>query len=142
MNVLLNSFRFTQNVCHDFAECWTLALSKQDFDQKMYALLDGNKCWDLWRETDAVFGQDLVLEFLVKILYWQCKNPALYNVSSSTSQRLSVNLRSELVCESDSSSSASFQPFFHNLGLMNLDIVILEYGHDDSKIPSVKKMYT
>jgi len=27
---------------------------------------------------------------------------------------------------------APSQPFFHNLSLMNLDIAILEYGHDVS----------
>jgi len=103
MNVLLNFYLFTQNVCHDFAECWTLALSKQDLDQK---------CMHFLMEINVGIFEGKLMQFLVKILYWQCKNPALYNVSSSTSQRLSVNLRSGLVCESDSSSS--FQPFFHN----------------------------
>jgi len=34
---------------------------------------------------------------------------------------------------------APSQPFFHNLSLMNLDIVSLEYGHDGS---SYMKVYT
>jgi len=34
------------------------------------------------------------------------------------------------MCENDSSCPS--QPFLHNLSLMNLDIIILEYGHDVS----------
>jgi len=35
-------------------------------------------------------------------------------------------------------SSCSSQPLLHNLSLMNLDFVILEYGHDVSSYMVVK----
>jgi len=76
-----------------------------------------------------------VHHFLVKILYWQCKRWALCKVSSSTSQRLSMNLMSGLRGANSCVKMilhAPSQQFFHNLSLMNLHIVILEYGHDSS----------
>jgi len=42
------------------------------------------------------------------------------------------------MCENDSSCSS--QPFFHNLSLINRDIVILEYGHDVSSYMVVQEM--
>jgi len=36
------------------------------------------------------------------------------------------------MCENDTVLHAPSQPFFYNLSLMNLDFVILEYGHDVS----------
>jgi len=61
-------------------------------------------------------------------------NAILFKVYSSKSQRLwwsGSGLRGAISCVKMILHAPS-KPFFYNLSLMNLDIVILEYGHDMS----------
>jgi len=68
-----------------------------------------------------------------KLLYWQCKSPALCKVSSSTIPKTFNEFKiSEVPVHVWNDSSYSSQPFFHSLSLINPDIIILEYGHDVS----------
>jgi len=77
------------------------------------APFDGNKCY--------CFFHPEAHQCLVKILYWQHKGPALFKVSSSTSQRRPMSLRTGL-----SMPIHVWNRFFHSLSLMNLDMFILE----------------
>jgi len=65
----------------DFDECWTLALSIQDLDQKSMHLLMEIKVVMLFHSRCAsIYGQEI-------------RSRALCKFSSSTSQRLSMSLK-------------------------------------------------
>jgi len=89
---------------------WTFSFLKQPCRKNIMVIFQEDsvkihqtvKEW-LWERMKNHFHIPKMLDrklneqFLVKVLYCQCKSPALCKVSSSTSQRLSVSLRFGLI---------------------------------------------